>query len=714
MSKSLVPEAHDVGKLVDNEAVVKDGFEFRRAGAELHGHALDWVDWENPKWEEGNLAGLKDNPNFQIIRVHHVDGYDKLPESGTLPADVLFRKQVILLKVADHYASTFSRSVAESSEHNAKFEALGKVLSDGKTVERIRKILWRLKTERNPALDKRAELLALLELVNDPTLSFDKILERYADRLPHLPEDASAPRNVTSLLTHLTLVGKVYRFLLNNYVDREMFQNQTVPWLDKEKTIRTAGQAETQRWEMTLATCRLRLPQQPVRVGDLNVFRRQELALEKIKSTLKDQILFYTNDTIWLMLPSSKQVAVEQEIQKALAPLYDREFWAEAREPGFWAETRRLEDVNLRVKHLQVRKLRWQRDRELLDDKQVLERSNYGQIAAKPFDPPLCTICQMRPALAQPWPLASQHPEIRARGGTPEDLCEVCLDIRDVEVEKRFTKLASWHPEDGRSSDIKTAWVKLTLDYDRLIDYLGAAYGGYLDSLRGRVPQENTLALEALEIARQEFNPLALMADFTEDFRRMTVAMYDRLTREQWEFESIREKEYRDFYVIRVENGASVLKFLRLYADVLQEYFPDALDPCPIRIAVNVSSTKYPFYEHWRWISAPKQAVNLQMPGIARVEIGAQEFFQFLNELNLTDKHDPQIRLTRTYLEKLRATEARTGRSRSLLNAVLLADIEARRIPRTLQPFVEMRRQGKISIQHILDWYKITTWGREP
>jgi len=84
--------------------------------------------------------------------------------------------------------------------------------------------------------------------------------------------------------------------------------------------------------------------------------------------------------------------------------------------------------------------------------------------------------------------------------------------------------------------------VKLTLDYDKLIQYLGVSYSAYLDALRGRVPADNAPALQAIEIVRAEFNPLALMADFTEDYRRMTQTIDARLSKDKWEYESIRER----------------------------------------------------------------------------------------------------------------------------------------------------------------------------
>ncbi len=715
MTNEFVPELHDIGKMVDNAVIIQDA----KAHPELHlpivdanvsGHLLAWVDWEHLDWETEPFKSLKDNPNLPMVRRHHPvhgeeDEFAKLPQ-GAPPSDILFRKEMLLLKLADHYASTFSRSVAESGEHHQEFKALGDVVGH----DRKRMVLWRKKAASNGvALNQSTKFIDLLKTMSDSNLSSEQFLESNAAVLRYLPEDSTAPRDVTSLLTHMTLVGQVYRFLRQAYADQ--LHDDTVAWLDQAHRVRTVGQAEGRDWLMTLVTCHLKIPQHPVRVGDMNVFRRQELALEKIKGALQNQTLFYTNDTIWFMLPSSHQVTLEKEIEKALAPLYDREAWAESREPGFWAETRALQDIKLRPQQPEIRRLRWQRDRELLDDPQIRERSHYGQIAAEPFAPPLCSICQMRQATKQ-WPHDSRYSEVQARGGTPEDLCEVCLDIRDVQVEKRFTKLASWHPEEGKAGDLKTAWVKLTLDYDKLIDYLGVSFGEYLGTLRKRVPAENAPALRALDIASQEFNPLALMADYIEDYRRMTQAIDVRLSKDGWEYESIRKKDFRDFFVLKVNNGAEVLRFLQLYGEALLEYFPDALEKCPVRIAVNVSLTKYPFYEHWRWISAPRNAVNLQMPGIARVEIDAREFMEFLTRLNLSDPSG-DIRLTRTYLEKLRASEVRTGRSRALLTATLLADIEAKRIPRALQPFITMYQHNQITIQDILDWYKITTWGQE-
>lgn len=716
MANEFVPEMHDIGKMVDNDAVVAAGFQFAKPGKDLSGHEFDWIDWDNAAF-----ANLRTNSNYRTVR-YHGKRYRELPERSS--PDLKFRKQILLTNLADHYGSTTSRAVAEGNEEiEGEFKALRGIV----TPKRQRKILWNERAATTPVLvTKPDELLGLIQSLAAPDLSSTKFLETWGSWLELLPEDASAPRNVTSLMTHMALVGRIYRFLVKNYADA--FEDDRILYLDKNQQVRSAEDAEGNarvtppiepKWLMTLVTCRLKIPQHPVRVGDLNVFRRQEQVLQKIREENKNQLLFYTNDTLWLVLPSTKQVDVEKEIAKILSPLY---------EPGFWAESRSLPDINMRARETEVRRLRWHDDKAIQNDPQVQERTLYDESKLEEeFNPPLCSICQIRQATKE-WPKDSEDKWVQKRNDTPEAMCEVCLKIRDVPVRDRFKQLARWHPDDvekkaGQSEEefeaevekmrnVKTAWVKLTLDYDALIDYLGKSYNAYLDSLRVRVPAGNAPALDAIEIARNDFNPLALMADFTEDYRRLTQAIDARLRKDDWQFESIREKDFRDFYVVRVENGADVLRFLQLYGEALLEYFPDALENCPVRIAVNVSLTKYPFYEHWRWISEPNSAVNLQMPGIARVEIGASEFLEFLTRLNLSDPRG-ELRLTKTYLEKLRATEARTGRSRALLTAVLLADIEAKRIPRALQPFIELYQQKQITIQDILDWYKITTWGRE-
>lgn len=706
----ILPELHDLGKLVDGDTVARQLIQtpdpqlplteqFRtmfKPAEHVKGHTLDWLDWD-----AAVFADLRDNPNARLLREHHDKGdtYEKLPQTPV--PDLRWRKQMLLTTIADHIASTFSRAVEkQDSQTEADFAELRKAVPP----ERRRLVLWQdKKSKTSYAIQRAAELIELLALLRDPTLTPEKLFKLYQDRLEWLPEDAGAPRNVTSLLAHLMLVGKTYRFVADYYATA--LHDNTALVLDHKDKVRTLKMVVA--WRMTLATIHIRIPQQPVRVPDLYVFRRQEQVLNQLQQENPNQILFYTNDAVWMMLPDATQAQAQARLAGILRPL---------NEAGLWAEARSLHDVNLRAKQVDVQRLRWQ------DTAQngITETSIYGELA-KGIDPPLCSICQIRPA-TKVWPQDSIYPEVRQRGGTPEDLCDSCFKIRDIPARERFKQLAKWHPEDLADGDehqapanIKTAWLKLTLDYDMLIEYLGHAFNGYLDSLDKRLPNDNpsaALARHALQVARQDFNPLALMADFTEEYRRLTVAFNTRLLQSGWEYESIREKDYRDFFVVRVKNGADVLQLLQWYGAELLDHFPDALTACPIRLSVNVSLTKYPFYEHWRYISAPHQAVNLQMPGIARVGVDAPEFMEFLTGLNLTDPRG-ELRLTRTYLEKLRASEVRTGGSRALLTAVLLSDTETKRIPHTLQPFIEMYQKNKITIQDILDWYKITTWGNK-
>jgi len=164
--------------------------------------------------------------------------------------------------------------------------------------------------------------------------------------------------------------------------------------------VRTVGQAEGRDWLVTLATCRVQIPQHPVRVGDLNVFRKQEQALEQIKRDYKDQVLFCTSDTLWLMLPAQTRLSDEEREKETQSHL--EQSLASATKQDFWVEARSLQGISLRPKQLEIQRLRWHNDAPTRQDSNVREAAVYGELE-KEFDPPVCSICQMRAATKQ-WP----------------------------------------------------------------------------------------------------------------------------------------------------------------------------------------------------------------------------------------------------------------------------------------------------------------------
>lgn len=412
MANEFVPEVHDIGKMVDNDSVirnilattgvsllVKESAKKRiQEGKHVGGHTLDWLIWNPDDWH-----ALHANPNFSIIDGHEDKKFNVLPQSAV--EDIRLRKQILLTKIADHYGSTFSRAVAEKDEETEKkFSALRKII----VPERKRRVLWNEKARfASVAISNPDELHKLIRSLGEPEFNSQEFLTTWASKLECLPEDASVPRDATSLLTHLTLVGKIYRFLLPQYANA--FQIDDILYLDKDQQVRSVEDAEGPRegqegkppkerkyakWLMTLVTCRVKIPQHPVRVGDLNVFRKQEQVLEQIKNDHKDQVLFCTSDTLWLMLPSSNQVDVDKELSETMSPLFQH---------GFWAETRSLRDITLRPKQPEIQRLRWQKDQATRADQDIPETSVYSDKLAEAFDPPICSICQLRQATRE-WP----------------------------------------------------------------------------------------------------------------------------------------------------------------------------------------------------------------------------------------------------------------------------------------------------------------------
>jgi hypothetical protein len=724
MTVDLIPELHDLGKLVDNDAVARDAMsqpepplvltgwarkelEEKRLGGR---HTLEWIDWERSQ------LSLPEGINTDLLRLHHISEYEKLLQEPT--DDLPLRKRILLVKVADHYASTLSRAVAENIG-----DRISGALSRGEGLHK----LWRpdfyesARGEGSWAAASTVEQFeALLADLTEPGLTSSAWLERHDHYLRLTPEDKVPPRDVTSLLTHLELVGKVYRVLESHYATA--LKDDDVLYLDRAQHVRTVGDAES-RWNVQLVTCRLHIAQHPVRVGDMNVFRELEQWLEEVvEGDYRDYVLFYTNDTLWLLLPSDGSVRVYD----VMAPLINAGFHAPGKGYTRFALRNRPQDFRL---------LRWHGLPPAEQKKGKLDTfAVYPPLAEEidPSDPPplttpqnieihLCEICQMRHA-DKVWPEHSRYPEVRTRAteAAPERLCNICFDIRDIPAEERFRQLARWHPEEymelfeemGEEIPIRTAWVKTTLNFDTLIEWLATAYAGYLEELRGRMEQDGPKAekaLKALDEAMGHFNPLALMADFTEDYRLFLEALAERLEEGHWQFEQITQQQYKDFYVIRMERGKDVYNFLTLYWEELTRHFPEATAPSPIRLSLSLSQVKYPFYQHWEWLRQPAAEVNLQVPGRTYFALPVRHLSLFL-DLDVNERRERDERIAATYLHNLATIEHRTGGSRLVPQATFLEDWRRNRLPRLFAPFVDLLEAGELKVGHLLAWYKLTSW----
>jgi hypothetical protein len=145
---------------------------------------------------------------------------------------------------------------------------------------------------------------------------------------------------------------------------------------------------------------------------------------------------------------------------------------------------------------------------------------------------------------------------------------------------------------------------------------------------------------------------------------------------------------------LRIRDDSEARAIVKVYLRLFEEFFPKwRQEDTPIRLSVSCSNVKFPFLEHWDFLDAPQQPINVQSVRRARLEV---DFAQWdaLQALGL------EQRRTSAFLHRLAEIEARTG-------SVRLVEVEMLDKRNEFQQVANPFRAGRLQARHILDYYKI-------
>ena len=734
MGQKFVPEIHDLGKLIIPNLPVPTTEEhgLKRHGAEAFSN-LDWTTWKESRPTTDTWAA---------ICHHHDIDYSVLPTIAT--PDLEQRKRVFLTILADHLAATTGRVLAEE-------------LKGPKPPEDTVYRLWNpdfaafLKAKPVPITDDKALRKAIRLVKKDP--DWAGYLAEYGANMRVCAEAKDAVRRVTSLLSHSELTGKFYR-LLEGAV--ELLDNPPRLALKGVEGTEVTKVSEAEVcWVGCLVRATAKFHQQPVRPGDLGIFERLQHAHEALVAAYPDNLLFASADTVWLFLlgrDASRLSGVLKEYTEAgfyvecivqQAALEDLTVRFEpkdfAREQS-WL-TKELAERRERLSHAQGRLAKAkerlalattpekretqqrvigevqraiQRLEPGIDELQVsLEWLPYRQSVFRlmdrafypkdisdtlAFDPPICEICQMRPG---------EPVEV---GATTDYLCPLCQDIREGGFKQK--ELGKWL-EGGRG---QVLWLRIGLDAEQLERTVAGLFGDYVDGIttvKGKHLSEETRARMKANLRMP-----ALLRDFVDDYQTLLRDMESFLR-------GLGDPKYfaclaADTWVLPVYKGRQINRVLREYWTLIKRYFPKLvpLEEVPIRLGMSIGSVKYPFYQHWRYVSNPPAAVSARLVGSASLEVVLEGLEALLAvDLHARDERDRRVgweaRQGRTYLHKLAAIEQRSG-STGLATAIFLSDLEHPRqskVPRSLQRFKKPLHDRKLRMGDILAYYKLMSFG---
>ena len=224
--------------------------------------------------------------------------------------------------------------------------------------------------------------------------------------------------------------------------------------------------------------------------------------------------------------------------------------------------------------------------------------------------PPICEICQMAPA---------EYTRIDEESGVKEELCKYCWKIQ--EGGERLTKLAEWTYEEG----IKTAWLKVSLDFDKLTETLKQLYIEYLKWLG--IPDPEGKA----EIRFSLFSEFQL--DYDSFLNQLEEEMVSKFGDENV------EQILDDFFCVKIDNLSEIVKILSIYKELIESYFPKfkETEESPIKMVISCSHVKFPFFEHWRYLKNPEDDVNVMLVGSGKMKIELRRLGDLL-DLELANK----------------------------------------------------------------------------
>jgi len=667
-NRKFIAELHDIGKLVDN------------AGNKCRFMLSHYFNEEEIK-----KAGitLPNNKTFEAIQKHHCEEENPYCKNDK---DILNNLNLILLIIADHFSSGFSR-VAEKirKTKGLKVESQKGIYKFWHSKKRERLSARLVKC--NPKI-----IGHLLQMVQNNDLS--KFWEEFEELTSVVPEDKKQLFNVVSLKTHLILTGKVYRFLLSQV---ETFRNSKIKFVgDRERTPTGIKDIEkTVQFKIVFAS--LIMPRFIARVSDLAFFEVLKDELNRIENI--DQVLFVSPESFLFICNK------EEEVEKV-------DFVKRLLELGIRLETKEIVDClsnlgqmpeeiiseKLRKKYeVLQRKMNQQstsQDEKTSRQKILINtyRKFYNIYEEKKTQSihNLCDLCQLREAIPYNQ-LSDKEKELITDSKNEvlivESLCRKCLDIRKFYKEKsKLKSFANWEKEEPRPDAM---WIKISLDMDALIICLEKNYEKYIEATLSSNP-------ELCKNIRNHYElRFTWIAEFLKDYNYFLESFFEIISQDH---EDEAKKIYKDFYVIKVHNPQKISDVVEKYFSVFNEIFPDFENfhktPSIIFTAM-WTNVKSPFMEVWREITQKQsKPINIILKNKNRLQLDFEAFDYLINQLNLIEK-----RISR-FLHKLAAIYEESG-----LKILPMVEIFNERWK--YENLYKAISEKELSVEDILNWYRL-------
>lgn len=619
-----MPEIHDVGKLLDKESLKNI------LSINLIGHCLKVKENGEEKKLDFERIGFPKPLSGNWIAIHKHMRSKFTDEDG----DIGF------LSIADKVAAS----------HRALGKADQEELKKPKTESPIKiNKLWRSWTEDAQFISSKEDFRKLFDFIERCDSSTVFLNSKYKEYLIKYPEDKSRPLNITSLYSHSLITGKVFRFL------RKTFMNKSF----------TGPKDALNGWKVKLIKCHVGIPQFLTKTKDLSIFRLLEEKLQEIESC--DNVLFRAG-TEFLMI-----LSVDEELEK-------NQIIDSFTSTGLIVTTDEV-ITNLGNAYPTPLAIKKRNMGENKSSKLIFCSQNYYPNLQGSFKQPICEICQLEPAkFLNELNQEEKQLVYDEKSGLVENLGNRCLSIRNQY--KPLLKLADWTNDE----DIKVAWVKISLNLERLNKTLFDLYKKYIKECNvDSIIKESEVRFSTLKEFSLDYQ--SFIEEIGEDFKNVF---------EQQNFELI----LPDMFCLRLRSGNEIYKIIDIFCQkITDKKWFDKLpsSSSPVMIGVSCSKVKYPFNNHWQFLSAIEEmeTINIQLPFRASTLLSIEKYNLLKEKLNLkTNRRGASL------LHKLAMIQEKTENE-------LLVKIEIIERRRDLGEIYDSFVRGEFTANELLSYYKI-------
>lgn len=668
-NKPFIPELHDIGKLIDHENCKY-----------MITHYFNVDELEKDRIQ------LPQNKTFEGIQKHHISEQED--------PRIMKNLDVILLKMADHFASGFSRLDIEDRKRGVE---------DRKTEEKVREVIKADKRSAYKLWNKGGQINIKDQLISCTKENIEAILDivakndwetlfsKYDELLDIVTEDKMPLFNVISLKTHITLVGKVYRFLKSQV---QSFDNGKIKFFGDISRTPTGVQDIEKTVKFKVVFASVTMPKFVARVNDLSFFEILDKQLNKLRQ--EDRMLFVSPDSFLFICGKEEKIeninfikefinlGFRLETKEVISPL------SELVKLPQELINNEIDSKNKELEKILQNKEIPEDNKENKKRKFIESYCNFYHIY-EPQRPEeiedLCNVCQQNEAIPYNELTEGEKKLVtKEEDGKQiiESLCKYCLNIRkEYEKSGNLKPFAKWEDETPRPDAL---WIKLSLDINNLMEALKKNYEEYI----GNVLKDNPDL--AIRVKNQYEIRYTWVSEFLYEYDKFLKKFYEKV-KESHEIIKIN----RDFFVVKkIENG-QIKKIVDIYLELFNTYFYDFVifkDNPPLKLSAVWIDVKSPLMEIWREINKVIKPISIILKNRSKLEVNVETMSYLNNELNLDSEN------ISSFLHKLTEMYEQSG-----LKLIPLVEVFNERWK--YKNLYKAISEKDLSIVDILNWYKI-------